>query len=785
MPSIDNPDVRSVENKKRFVTIFHNPMTAWIILFVSIVLTAVAYLISSKFVRERTMDRFQFRANEIEHAIKDRLSVYEQVLWSGVGLMYASDNVTRKEFAKFVETVDIDNQWPGIQGIGFSVPVKPEDKQAHIDEIRGEGFPDFTIRPEGKRDLYSSIIYLEPFDWRNKRAFGFDMWSNDMRRAAMMRARDEGVAATSGIITLVQETEKDVQRGFLTYVPVYKSKTTPEAVKERKDEFLGWVYAAFRAGNLMQGIIGTEDPNIEFEVYDGEEMNKESLLFDSNNSLHLLEPDHEPDLKKAVHVTLQGRPWAIYFNTPKEYMVSADQNVPRYVVTAGIIVDLLLFYVIYSLYFINSRAEEIAAEKTKELEQTKLGLEEQVANRTSELQKAQDELEIKVEKRTVDLNTANEQLIEREAEIRAIADNLDKNEKLQRFWLNETTDGLWDWNLVTNEEYLSPKFKSEFGYEDHEIPNSVEGWQKVIFPEDLPKAIQAFKDHTEKGKAYNLPVRYRHKNGSTVWVICRGVGIKDKSGRYIRMIGTHMNITPMKEMEEQLINTTSELQRSNEELAKFAYVSSHDLKAPLRAIDNLSKWISEDLNNVMTNETREQMTLLRGRVCRMEKLLDDLLAYSRAGRVKGDVKMVDVKAIIDETADLLNPPKEFSVKCVSTMPNLETFGTPLEQVFRNLIGNSIKHGNVPAGKVEISAQEKDSFCEFTISDDGPGIPKEFHNKIFQMFQTLKPRDEVEGSGMGLAIVKKLVEANGGTISIDSSESGGAAFRFTWPKKSIG
>ena len=416
------------QKKTKFVNIFHNPVTAWLILFLSLGLTFSAYHISSKLVKERARDRFESRVFEIEKAIEERLRIYEQQLWSGVGFIYAVDNLERSKFAKFVETMNIENHWPGIQGFGFSVPVAPKDKQSHIDAIRAEGFPDFTIRPQGDRDFYSSIIYLEPFDWRNQRAFGYDMWSNDMRRAAMKRARDEGVAATSGIITLVQETEEDVQRGFLTYVPVYKSKTIPETLQERRDQFMGWVYAPYRAGNLMQGIPGTDDPDLEFEVFDDQVMNEDTLLFDTNDSLHLNEKNYQPKFEKLVQVINQGRLWTLHFNTPHDFVSSAEQRQPLIVAIVGLIVDFLLFYVIYSIYFLQKKASQIAQGMTKELQQrskelevAKNSLEKRVHERTKELEAARADLEQQVEKRTrelekrmKDLERINEVMVGRE-----------------------------------------------------------------------------------------------------------------------------------------------------------------------------------------------------------------------------------------------------------------------------------------------------------------------------------------------------------------------------------
>ena len=353
--------------KKRYISIFHNPVTAWFILITSLVLTVGAYFLSASFVQQRVEDRFSFRAIEIKSAIKDRLRIYEQALWGGVGFMNASNSqVSRQEWAKYVESLKINQHWPGIQGIGFSIPVQPEEKQTHIEKIRSKGFPEYLIKPEGTRGFYTAIIYLEPFDWRNKRAFGYDMWSNEIRRIAMTYARDEGVAATSGVITLVQETKEDVQRGFLTYLPVYRTKTIPKTLKERREQFMGWVYAPFRAGDLMKGITGTEDPNIEFEIFDGDTMSQETLLFDSNPGLHFNQSQHDHDFQKTVRITLQGRPWTIQFNTPDISSENSEKYLPLLVALAGGFVDLLLFYVIYSLYFINRRAETIAKKMTKE-----------------------------------------------------------------------------------------------------------------------------------------------------------------------------------------------------------------------------------------------------------------------------------------------------------------------------------------------------------------------------------------------------------------------------------
>jgi PAS domain S-box-containing protein len=236
-------------------------------------------------------------------------------------------------------------------------------------------------------------------------------------------------------------------------------------------------------------------------------------------------------------------------------------------------------------------------------------------------------------------------------------------------------------------------------------------------------------------------------------------------------------------LEQQVARRTAQLVAANKELDDFAHVASHDLKAPLRVIDNASKWLEQDLAAHLDDETRDTMRLLRGRVKRMEKLLDDLLQYSRVGRTSEAASdgMVAGNDLVDDILTLLSPPEAFKVTVGPGFAAIRMERMPLQQILMNLISNAIKHHDRKEGRIELEVEDRGGLFAFAVKDDGPGIPAQFHDEIFKIFRTLKPRDQVEGSGMGLAIVRKHIDISGGSLWLESAEGKGSTFHFTWPK----
>ncbi|MBP9838355.1 MAG: PAS domain-containing protein [Proteobacteria bacterium] len=257
--------------------------------------------------------------------------------------------------------------------------------------------------------------------------------------------------------------------------------------------------------------------------------------------------------------------------------------------------------------------------------------------------------------------------------------------------------------------------------------------------------------------------------------------ITDQVNARERLKDYHLELeSRVQERTAELQASNYELERINKDLDQFAYIASHDLKAPLRAIDTIAKYLHEALENSDSFETKENIYLLRSRVKKMDHLLDSLLQYSKIGQTKYQSQEVDLKRLIHDIVDLLHTPEDFSLEIIGEMPIIKTSLTPLELVLRNLISNAIKHHNSKVCRIRIACENIGDLLRFSVEDNGPGIPKKYHNKIFEMFYSLSPKEDETNSGMGLALVKKTIETYGGKIRVESNLGEGSSFIFTWP-----
>ena len=334
----------------------------WATLILGLLATCVISFQVKKDTESSANARFALRCDQVALKIHERLNAYALILRGGAGLFAAKGPVARHEWKAFVEALRAQGSVPGVQGIGFSKVIAPDQLSGHIAGIRSEGFPEYTVRPPGERALYTSIIYLEPFRDRNLRAFGFDMFSEPVRRAAMERARDTGEAALSGKVELVQETGTEVQAGTLMYAPVYRNGAPTTTVEQRREALLGWAYSPYRMKDLMSGIIGNlaQDEGMSLSIYDGSEASPARLLFENQS--------HKPVLPSpfSQHRTLDfgGSRWLLAFepaSTPLTYTAAWAT------MGGGIALSGLLCALLFSAINTREKAAGIASELTREL----------------------------------------------------------------------------------------------------------------------------------------------------------------------------------------------------------------------------------------------------------------------------------------------------------------------------------------------------------------------------------------------------------------------------------
>ncbi|QPM89807.1 ATP-binding protein [Pseudooceanicola algae] len=331
-------------------------------------------------------------------------------------------------------------------------------------------------------------------------------------------------------------------------------------------------------------------------------------------------------------------------------------------------------------------------------------------------------------------------------------------------------------------EQANPAFATLFGYP----PDGLKGWPiETIMPDDMAAIHSRFLTGGSlwDGAKIMSPSRKifgRARDGRLIPLEIAVSQLKHSGATHF--IGVIRDISIRHEAEKEQRKLLAALEASNADLDTFAYVASHDLKAPLRVIDNASRWLEEDLAPHLTEDTRESMDLMRNRVARMERLLDDLLEYSRIGRTDIRTVEIDGEMLATDLAALVDLPDEMTLEFAPDFGAIRLPRLPIQQVLLNLISNAIKHHHRPDGRIVVKCRETAETWEFSVEDDGPGIPPEFHEKVFEMFQTIRPRDQVDGSGMGLAMVLKHVNTVGGHIDLCSDVARGTTFHVTWPKQ---
>ena len=464
--------------------------------------------------------RFDNSVKQINTILDSRLDTYVALLRAGTGLFAASVSVEPDEFHQFVNRLELQRHYQGVQGIGFSVRVTPEQKDQLTDLMHREGNTSFKIWPEGNRAEYHSIIYLEPLDRRNQVAIGYDMFTDPTRRAAMEQARDTGLPAASGRVTLVQEIDDEKQAGFLIYAPVYRNGALTNTVEQRRAALFGFVYAPFRTRDLLTSALeAREYPGIDFQVFDGSKADPDNLLYNSAPATNSVSEASRFSVTTTLPVA--QRSWTLNFRTNRDFEAGSGTNLAMPTFLSGVMLSVLLFAITRS----QTRARTMAVSATRELRHSERSLRRSLGER--------EVAEVALRKSKDELLLAN-----------------------YRFQVAEEASNSfsYDWNLETDTVVRSENFSRVLGYEPDEIAPTWEAWKSITNPDDFPLSKEEAIASLNEMKGDTLEAEYRvlHKDGSYRNLYNRGLILRDENGRALRVIGRTVDITEFKVAEEKV-----------------------------------------------------------------------------------------------------------------------------------------------------------------------------------------------------------------------------------------
>ena len=335
----------------------HRALLPYLILLIGLCFTIVVYYYFSKLTFEQDQSRFQSTVQELQDRTKLKLEMSVALLRATTGLFAASDEVDRGEFERFVQQFDLQKNYPGTQGIGFARRFAPQDKDALVQRMRAQGMADFRVWPEGVRDEYTAIVYLQPEANRNKVAIGYDMYADPVRREAMQRARDSGAPAASGRVRLVQEPKDEAQQwGFLIYIPVYQNGAAIDSVEQRRQALVGFVYSPFRILDFLAPITSAKTYDVDLEVFDGPETKDEYFFY--GDRADPLPVDTHFIFKDTIPVW--GRTWTMSYAIKPSFERGSGRPLLKFTIVTGVLLSFLFFFVTRSEVRARARAEQSA-----------------------------------------------------------------------------------------------------------------------------------------------------------------------------------------------------------------------------------------------------------------------------------------------------------------------------------------------------------------------------------------------------------------------------------------
>lgn len=692
-------------------------LPALFVLAITLGATAIAWRASTAAATAAQRQRFEHQVEQIAAALEQRLRSYFDLLSGAQGLFAASESVDAGEWQRYWEQIDLLHRYPGIAGIGFAPRIHARSRSDFEGDMAARLRPGFRIWPDVTHDTLYPVMYLEPALGANPGMSGFDLGSDPVRRAAIERAMANDAFALSGKLVVAGRDAGETDTGFAAYVPLRSGRRGAEAVDPR--EAIGVAYLEFRAREWLRPIGLEPRAGLQLRVYDGDAENAVNLLYADGDAAAAAPLQH------AQTLDLAGRHWRLVVAATPAFIAASASAMPLWILLFGLLCSLLLFAIAWLLTDLRARAERLAARRTRELERS------QQAFRAL-------------------TDTANDAIIAADAEgcIR----------------------------------YLNDAALRCFGYAADELMLQP---LTVLMPE-------RYREQHRGGMARFLGGAEPRVIGSSVEV----AGLRRDGSEFPLEIsighwqsdGEHhftailRDITVRRSTETALATQRKELERSNADLERFAYVASHDLQEPLRMVASYVQLLARRYKGKLDQDADDFIGFAVDGALRMQRLIDDLLAYSRIG-TRGEAPR-NVAAVDCLQAALRN----LAVRIDETQAEIRYGELPTVHVgplqftllLQNLIGNALKFHGEQRPLVRIDAAREGDAWHFRVSDNGIGIDPQYAERIFVIFQRLHTRQHYPGTGIGLAICKRIIEQAGGHIWVESEPGHGATFHFTVP-----
>ncbi len=700
-------------------------IAAWLILLLGLLATAVLWqsLLSNQ--HQRAKAEFELHNREVLASIQKRLQDHEQILLSGAGFFDASDHVSSEEWRAFAHRLNLKVNFPGIQGVGVVKAIPAAEMAAYHAMLTTENLPPQQVTPEGERDFYTVIMYLEPDNERNRAALGYDMFSEPVRRKAMQDAVDNNSTTISGKVTLKQEIKGPQQAGFLMYVPVYDKNRPLGTAAERWAALFGFVYSPYRMDDLMHGLLGNRDLMVDFTIHDGHSSAETNLMY--NSALwHEAEPDTKALFSTRYQLPAYGHQWLLTLTSRNNFERQFSSQLNWSIPLLGFAISSLLFLLVLELLSRQQQALQLADRMTKKRAESEARFHQLF------LHMGQGVL----------IYGANAQLLD--ANPAAL--------KLMALSMAQLQGNL----------PLAPD------------------WQ-IMPPQALPPApLQPVLNALLTGEAvtgYELGFWHAEIQAYLWCNLDLYPQFRDGQQQVEKLYLVLSDITERKRI----------AQMKDEFVATVSHELRTPLTSISGALDLLCHQVLEDEGHAqlkqhmlkVAHDNSKRLTMLINDLLDLEKIAAGGMVFHLEAQLLWPLLMQSVEA-----NQVYGAKRSIRIEAATTSEDQPVLvdAQRLAQILSNLLSNAIKFS--PDGAVvQLKLQSLPGFMRISVCDHGSGIPQQFRPMIFQKFSQADASSsrQQQGTGLGLAICKELVERMHGRISFSSEEGHGSCFYVDLPK----